>query len=130
MHEPPLSGGVYVVRPEQPMTLALFLEYMQMTLILCMISAVVLAIIGFRPGMWRPDRAMWTASRAFGLLEAWVPKRISSEEVGDALEMISRHLDNSGSIVVAYLMVVKAIVLILAHVLYEHVKMAWQRKGG
>lgn len=78
----------------------------------------------------RPEVAMRCATDAFGLLERWVPKRISSEELGDALELISRHLENSGSIVVAYFMVVKTIVLILAHVLYERAKVAWLRKGG
>jgi hypothetical protein len=63
-------------------------------------------------------------------LERWVPKRLSSEELGDALELISLHLENSGSVFVAYLMVAKTIGWILAHVLYERVKMAWQPKGG
>ncbi len=51
-------------------------------------------------------------------------------QTGVCTQVISLHLANSGSVFVAYLMVVKTIGWILAHVLYERLKVAWHRKGG
>lgn len=67
-------------------------------------------------------RALRAASHVFALVEIIVPKRVASEEIGDALEVIARLLIEQRPVWQIYVKLVATVFWILAHAVRDVVK--------
>ena len=65
------------------------------------------------------QRAMLSATRVFGFAEMLFNKRITNEEIGDALESLAKHLKGSNPVWWVYIKLVTTIFWLVMHAIKE-----------
>jgi hypothetical protein len=73
---------------------------------------------------------MFRVARTFDRVELFVPKRVAYEEIGDALEVIARRLQNGCPVWQAYVKMVTTLVWIAINAIREAVSGGGKKKGG